>query len=427
MFSIRKDGECILHNGKPFFYTADTIWSAFTNLSLEDWELYLETRKSQNFNALQISILPILHDRSEDPSVILPFEANKDGGFDFSKPNQGYFTKAKQMLQMATDRGFTPVLVAIWINYVRGSWISEGFEAFAMETHEIDDYMRYIVDAFNMYNPIYCVSGDAVFDTDYIIEFYTQALGSLKKHAPTSIATYHIFPRAELHQSMIDDDNLDFYMYQSGHDIEDDAQKKCYLLAEKYRELRKRPIINGEPCYDGHGHGFSYGRFNQFDIRKASWQSILAGATAGITYGAHGIWSWQKLNSTFSNTNFSDTPFYAHHALNFQGAYDVGYIRWLIETYNLFNLTPQNNLIVDQRGGEIRLAQDTSTDTWVLYLPTTTSYAINYDFTEYNMVLHLFGEGNRLIRPSYRIEDGVTYFDMHPFNSDALLVCTKKE
>ena len=39
-----------------------------------------------------------------------------------------------------------------------------------------------------------------------------------------------------------------------------------------------------------------YGRFQAEDTRKAAWSSILSGACAGVAYGAHGIWNWQKLN-----------------------------------------------------------------------------------------------------------------------------------
>jgi len=43
-------------NGMPFFYLADTVWSAFTNITLEDWEFYLDKRRKQGFNVLQINV-----------------------------------------------------------------------------------------------------------------------------------------------------------------------------------------------------------------------------------------------------------------------------------------------------------------------------------------------------------------------------------
>ena len=34
-----------LCNGKPWFWLADTCWSAFTSITLEDWDYYLEFMK----------------------------------------------------------------------------------------------------------------------------------------------------------------------------------------------------------------------------------------------------------------------------------------------------------------------------------------------------------------------------------------------
>ncbi|KAF6611587.1 DUF4038 domain-containing protein, partial [Paenibacillus sp. EKM208P] len=42
---------------KPFFYLADTVWSVFTNATIEEWSDYLDYRKMQGFNVLQINML----------------------------------------------------------------------------------------------------------------------------------------------------------------------------------------------------------------------------------------------------------------------------------------------------------------------------------------------------------------------------------
>ncbi|MCZ4141538.1 hypothetical protein BZG17_27375, partial [Escherichia coli] len=44
-------------HGKPMFYLADTVWSAVTNAALEEWEEYLDYRKMQGFNVLQMNVL----------------------------------------------------------------------------------------------------------------------------------------------------------------------------------------------------------------------------------------------------------------------------------------------------------------------------------------------------------------------------------
>ena len=110
--------------GKKIFYLADTVWSAFSNATIEEWEEYLDYRKSQNFNALQISILPILHDMSESCLKILPFKLRQDGVFDYYNINEEYFNRARMMLDMACKRGFVPALAVLWCCYVPGTRVT---------------------------------------------------------------------------------------------------------------------------------------------------------------------------------------------------------------------------------------------------------------------------------------------------------------
>ena len=58
MLKISKNKQTLLKDGKTFFYLADTCWSAFTNISDEEWDYYLYKRKVQGFNTIQINILP---------------------------------------------------------------------------------------------------------------------------------------------------------------------------------------------------------------------------------------------------------------------------------------------------------------------------------------------------------------------------------
>ena len=52
----RRDG--FLCDGKPFFWFADTCWSAFTSITEDDWDYYLTRRAEQGMNVLQINTLP---------------------------------------------------------------------------------------------------------------------------------------------------------------------------------------------------------------------------------------------------------------------------------------------------------------------------------------------------------------------------------
>ena len=76
------DDKCTFsRDGKPFFWLADTLWSAFTNMNDEDLDTYLTVRKQQGFNVLQINILP-QWDRCYVNAPYMPFGFKENGGYD---------------------------------------------------------------------------------------------------------------------------------------------------------------------------------------------------------------------------------------------------------------------------------------------------------------------------------------------------------
>lgn len=129
MFQVKNDR--IYKDGKPFFYFADTCWSAFTNISMDDWRYYVDYRNKQGFNCIQINILK-QWDSSGDELNLYPFPIKKEGEwrgahfeFDYSTINEKYFDAAEEKLKVLKEYGMTPVLVLLWGNYVPGTWESK--------------------------------------------------------------------------------------------------------------------------------------------------------------------------------------------------------------------------------------------------------------------------------------------------------------
>ncbi len=124
-FKVSPTNDYLLKDGEPFFYLADTVWAAFANLRLDEWERYLAYRRLQGFTALQISILPITHDTSMSDENIDPFLSDGDGNWDFNRLNEAYFDNAVTMVEMAVCEGFAPVLGVVWCSYVPGTRCSQ--------------------------------------------------------------------------------------------------------------------------------------------------------------------------------------------------------------------------------------------------------------------------------------------------------------
>ena len=298
--SVHPDGFLVTAAGSPFFYLADTVWMAFPNLSIADWARYLAYRRLQGFNALQISILPVTHDTSMSPENIDPFLFNADGNWDFGAYNEAYFAKAERMVEMAVEQGFVPVLGVLWCSYVPGTRCSQHSPvASAMPLEAVQPYATYVAERFKRYAPIFFISGDTGFESPNEEPYYMAALQAVKAACPEALISMHLAPQGDLPRPFVD--VVDFYMYQSGHSAT--RQDQAYLFAEKFAAYPvKRPVVNSEPCYEGHGRIGERTRFNAFDVRKATWQSLLSGAKMGITYGAHGVWMFHRRGMNFLNT-----------------------------------------------------------------------------------------------------------------------------
>ena len=405
--------------GKPFFYLADTVWPAFTRISFNEWEEYLDYRKMQGFNALQIQV-------SQNQSIFgskpYPFHLNANGSPDYHRINEEYFERATKILAMAVQKGFIPVLAVLWADKVKDTWLSQLNPSQIMPLDAVERFAEYVAKTFAEFNPIYFASGDTNFASDQTHEAYMIVLDTLKSISPNALTAMHIWgDSVYLPTDIVQSKNLDFYIYQSGH--KGALQHFPYQFAQEfYRQPIKRPILNSEPCYEGlhslldWGHIEDY-RFNAFDVRKAVWQSLLSGAKAGITYGAYGVWPWHKKGEVYRLEKFFGKPYDWRTALKFEGAWDVSFARWIFGTYNLFDLEPTD--IIDSKLPEVRAAA--SSNKFAIYIPCNVEVEVKLDLTDYDWTLVDLAE-RRFAQPEISSRQQGSVIKMSPFNSDVLLI-----
>jgi hypothetical protein len=279
-------------------------------------------------------------------------------------------------------------------------------------------YATYAAERFARFDPIFFISGDTQFESPDEEPYYMAALQAVKAVCPDALLTMHLTPSGDLSRAFVD--AIDFYMYQSGHRAGE--QNTPYLLAEKFTAYPvKRPVVNGEPPYEGHGRVGEQTRFNAFDVRKAIWQSLLSGAKMGVTYGAHGVWMFHRPGMKFLNVRRAFEPFAWDVALTLVGAWDVGFARWLFETYDFFGLEPVG--LVLNEDPEIRAAAGPDLGTIAVYSPYAFDIDLDLDLTGYRVVL-IDLSTRRIAVPI--VETGTpSRIRMHPFNADVLVVARK--
>ncbi|HZC25961.1 MAG TPA: DUF4038 domain-containing protein [Actinopolymorphaceae bacterium] len=419
--TVAASADHFVAGGSPYVLCADTVWSAFAEAQPHEWEAYLDRRRGQGFNTLLISVLPILHDRSVHPDTREPYPLH-DGRYDFSTPDEAYFENARRMVETATDRGFRAALVALWCTYVPGTWGSDRNPHAVMSTDETGGYLELLTRTFAAYDPIYVVSGDDRFATPEAVERYAWALGRLAALAPDSLTTFHSTPDTDLPAELADAPRLGFYSYQSGHDHR--AQERTHELAVLYRgKPVRRPVANLEPCYEGHGYGQGLGRFTRFDVRRAVWWSLLAGAAAGVGYGAHGMWGWHRPTGTFTSSAFSSEPFSWDVALGFEGAWDVGFARALVEDNALYLLDPRQDLLTAAPPG-VRLGATTAMDTVAAYVPYAADVELALDPAGYRVTAWNLATRAR-VSARLRTSGNGMVLGQPGYNADTLYVLTR--
>lgn len=422
---IAANARTFIKDSKPFFYLADTCWSAFTNITMEEWEYYLSVRKQQGFNTLQINILP-QWDASGTTLSYSPYALDAQGNFQFDKMEQGYFDHAQQMCEMAQQEGFQLALVVLWCNYVPNTWASNMKATNIMPYEHIPAYIEQVHTTFSKFHPIYVISGDTDFSTE-ANQSYQIAFDCLQPKTKDCLFTMHIRGRLDSIPTQFID-HMDFYMYQSGHNAQPENLNTPFTLAQSfYTKYPVKPIINSEPCYEQMGYSHRmYGKFYPFDIRRAGWMSLLSGACAGITYGAAGIYSWHKVKQTFGmglGEGF-DCPNAWNDAIHYSGAWDYGYMRYLFELYHFDELIPID--IIEKPNDQIRCAKTKDATTILLYVPVNTTIRLKDIDTSYEVQIIDLCE-RRIGYGSIEMKQDSALLSMHRFPQDCLYILTKKQ
>ena len=418
---VSADHRHLEKDGKPFFWLADTVWSAFTNITPDEWAYYLKYRREQGFNVLQINTLA-QWDRGESHLHWNPFALDDEGYPVYTKMNEDYFEHARELCRMAKAEGFTLALVVLWSNQVPGTWASEMRPRYIIPRELLRGILTQIYDSFDEFEPVYVISGDTDFPTEETLAYYQEAFDLLDERGFRGLKTMHLKGRFPDIPEVFAR-KMDFYLYQSGH--HNDFQNAAYETAQTLYAMKpERPVINSEPCYEQMGHSrMHYGRFGPFEIRRAAWQSLLSGASAGITYGAHGVWNWVTagLCTTLSLGEAFDAPQPHQTALAYPGAWNYGFIRELFELYGIGTLIPCREL-VRHDSPDIRMAKTPEENLYLIYLPVNTRLTLAGDFMGYEVHAYDLDARRTARLTPLRKKDGDTMIPMHPFQQDAVLV-----
>jgi len=370
---VAASGDYLMRDGHDHVPLLDTVWNGFAEASADEWDDYLRFRRAQGFTGLLISLLPTLHDRSVNPCSRTPYAVRADGSLDTASPDDAYFKTAKWMAERAAAEGFTLFLVVLWSTYVEGTPASRLHPGATLKAAARADLIERVVQFADL-DPVVVISGDEPFENPASVAVYREMLEAIAARDPHLLLTLHAWPDAavpaDLHA------RLDLTLLQSGHSS-DDAAKAIELATRADSGPCRRPTINAEPCYEGHRHVGGHRRFSADEVRRVIWTSLVAGASAGIGYGAHGVWQWHRAGSRFTQAAVSGHPYNWATALRFPGATDAAFARRIWQAEALYRSRP-HQVVLDRDDDGARAAR-VADGRLVVYLPTPRDVTIDAD------------------------------------------------
>ncbi len=361
---VSKDGRYFEHaDGTPFFWLVDTVWNGALLSDDAGWQNYLDDRVAKKFSGAQIVI-----------TQWRASYANAEGqvaytGFDNIEIHPEFFERIDRRINEINAKGLVAVPVVLW---------GLGEEEYTPGKLPVDQAVRlarYIVSRYQANHVVWFLGGDSAYDGENGERWKRigRAVFGGREHAPV-----FLHPRG-MHWPWDDFTNepwLSALGYQSGHG--DDAPTLRWIHsgppAQNWEKPPPRPVINLEPPYEDHVAYQSHKRQTAYNVRRATYWSLLNAATAGSSYGAHGVWSWQTTAGVPLNHERSGEAKPWQQAIQLPGSTQMRYVAEVFESLPWWRLRPAPSLLAKQPGANdparfVSASLSADNDAAVFYLP----------------------------------------------------------
>ncbi len=335
-FHFTMSGHHLLNNGKPFFWLGDTAW-LLVKRNPEDVQYYMTHRSNKGFTIIQMMAIRVNHHvpKESDKRPMrnyageLPFTS-----FDPVVLNEAYWRHVDFIIETAQQHGLTVALATMWgqdadslfpdplrNNYQYGKLLGQRYRSrgniiwlVTGEYGKIDANWRAKLKA-----------GKNALTRQQREKLCAVARGLEEGHGGGHLMTIH--PIGTSSRDFHHEAWLDFNMQQTwGHQAAD-----VIRIRSDYRLRPVKPVLNGEPGYENRPEKPTSSAWKS---RYEGYWSVFSGAF-GFTYGAERVWQcggeWRD-------------------ALEYEGAADIQYLRYLMESRPMQTLIPDQSLLVSEAG-----------------------------------------------------------------------------
>ena len=328
---ISRDGWHFIHaDGTPWFWLADTVWNGPLLAGKEDWRLFLEDRRRKGFSAVQFVALP-WRGAGKDASGRSAFEGRRRITL-----NPAFFQRMDERIRAVAEAGLVPVPVMFWA--VKGKGSNPG--CFLPEDRLVL-FGRYMVARWGAYPCIWLLAGDGYYEGKKA-EKWKRVGRAVFGDRPESVVSMHPCGRSWVGEEFRREPWFDFIGYQSGHG--DGDPSLAWLVEGPPARFWKRephcPVVNLEPNYEGIVGYTKRSIIGPREVRRACYWSLLVAPPAGVTYGAHGVWSWQEKAGPVRNHPSSGPALPWREAMGLPGSEQMKHLARLFRSVEWWKLRP---------------------------------------------------------------------------------------
>jgi len=374
---VSEDRRYLAHaDGTPFFWLGDTAWNGVLKSDARSWDIYLRDRVSKGFNVIQF-VTTQWRAAAGNADARLAFYGKEKIHLD-----RVFYQWMDERVDAMNDHGIVAAPVLIWAIGGATAMLNPGN---ILPDDQIIVLARYMVARYGAHQVAWLLAGDADYRGEKA-ERWKKIGRAVFGENHHRLATMHPGGQIWVADEFRNEPWFSFNGYQSGHS--DSPQSLRWHTqgppSQGWKKEPHHPEINLEPNYEAHIARPSMKVFDAYTVRRAAYWSLLIAPPAGVTYGAHGIWSWEFKPNPPMTHPYTGIARPWHEAMKLPGSMSMKHLKSFFSSLEWWKLRPDQDLLVEQPGRDsperfIAAARTENGEVGVVYIPVGGEVSLKMD------------------------------------------------